>query len=174
MDTWRLRAACCPGAGGPAPDVFFSERDPVMVQWALDTCAVCPVRRECLTTAMETEGGSAWSRAGIWGGHTARERQNLHRRAERSSRPRAELIAQAASWRLPDLGDVLDAHTEERPDGHSRWTIASTSIAVGGIVYTAAQLAFAVGYDRDPVGVVRASCRVSGCITPDHLTDELL
>lgn len=174
VDTWRMLAACRPGAGGPTPDAFFAETDPVMVRQALDACAVCPVRRECLSVAMESEGTSLWSRDGIWGGLLSRERQSLHRHAERSTRPLAELIADTTSWRLPDLGDIYDARTEETEGGHTRWAQASTSLAIGGTQYTPMQLAFVVGYDREPVGVVRTACRVTGCVTPDHLTDEVL
>lgn len=174
VDTWRQQAACRPGEGGPTPDAFFAETDKVMEQWALETCAACPVRRECLTAAMDSEGRTLWSRHGIHGGLTTRERQALYQRAEYNRRPLAKLIAEATSWRLPDLGDIYDARTEETEDGHTRWTQASTSLAIGGTNYTPMQIAFIVGYDREPVGVVRAACRVTGCVTPDHLTDEVL
>jgi WhiB family redox-sensing transcriptional regulator len=64
---WRERAACL----GIDPELFFPERggDGKTSQNAKATCAVCPVRVECLETAIE-----AGERYGVWGGMNYKER----------------------------------------------------------------------------------------------------
>ncbi len=48
---------------------------------ALQICARCPVRLDCLDFAMRAEGDTRVDRYGIWGGLTARQRYSLARRA---------------------------------------------------------------------------------------------
>lgn len=74
------RAAC----KGMSVELFYIHestrgRDPaITVRTAKAICATCPVISGCLRTAMTLE--SNYSRYGIWGGLTARERQALARR----------------------------------------------------------------------------------------------
>ena len=68
---WRLRAAC----RGEDPEMFFES---VYELFAMRLCARCPVRRNCLASALEAEGESKAShRSGIWGGLTPDERTAL-------------------------------------------------------------------------------------------------
>jgi WhiB family redox-sensing transcriptional regulator len=70
-EDWRERAACL----GIDPEVFhpISERmavDEAALAEAKATCAICPVRRDCLSFALDV--GDRW---GVYGGFTADERR---------------------------------------------------------------------------------------------------
>jgi len=64
------RSAACRGAG---PDLFFPERGDRPAQ-ALAYCEGCPVRPQCLDSALEVA-----STPGVWGGTSGRERRGLRR-----------------------------------------------------------------------------------------------
>lgn len=72
-DEWATSAACAPYD----PELWWIEdpRDPGR-QMALDICAECPVKRDCLQHAL-----SAPEREGIWGGMIASQRNALRRHA---------------------------------------------------------------------------------------------
>lgn len=74
---WQARAGC----KGADPDLFFPvPGDRATLANAKATCAVCPVRRECLTYALGT--GSVY---GVWGGADELERRALiHRFGRRA------------------------------------------------------------------------------------------
>ena len=57
MESWYDRALCV-----DAEVDFFSE-DPLEMQMAKSICHECPVRRQCLQTALDNE-----ERFGVWGG----------------------------------------------------------------------------------------------------------
>lgn len=69
---WHDDAACC----AADPELFFPRRGTMSTK-AKEVCAACPVRRECLEQAIETD---AW---GIWGGTSEEERRALKRRDRR-------------------------------------------------------------------------------------------
>ena len=77
--TWRAKAAC----RDLDTDLFFpdSEAD---AGPALEVCAVCPVRAECLEWALATR-----QHDGIWGGATETARKRIRRRRAAASRPAA-------------------------------------------------------------------------------------
>lgn len=64
---WKADAACTPDQA----DLFFPERGEDADE-AKRICAGCPVRRECLTAALDNN-----ERHGIWGGTSRRERRKL-------------------------------------------------------------------------------------------------
>lgn len=163
-DTWRLQAAC----RAVDPDVMFPDNDRLMINEARLICRECLVRLECLTEAVR-DGESH----GIRGGTTPRDRKRIAARVEQGASLSIEM-QRAVRLNVWDLGTELDKRTEELPDGHTRWTVSTTSLVLDGHIYTPMQLAFTVGYDRLPQGTVRAACGVIGCLTPDHLTDEVL
>ena len=66
---WHQRAAC----RGADPDLFFPARGDKPAQ-ALAYCAGCPVRQECLASALEVP-----STIGVWGGRFGRDRKGLRR-----------------------------------------------------------------------------------------------
>lgn len=58
------------------PDLFFpGKSDQATSRAARRVCAACPVRLECLAYALRTRESD-----GIWGGLTARQRNDLARR----------------------------------------------------------------------------------------------
>lgn len=77
----ELADAAC--AGLPV-EVFFaheeirSSRRAASIEAAQRICVSCPVRQRCLDFAMTSE--RSFTRYGIWGGLTARERTTLSRR----------------------------------------------------------------------------------------------
>lgn len=85
---WQTEAAC-----HDRPDVMFMDRythdrpEPsrrcrrgCAMCAALALCDRCPVTRECLSYAMDVEGGSTVVRDGVWGGVTPSQRQAIYRR----------------------------------------------------------------------------------------------
>ena len=73
--SWSERAAC----RGDKRNWFPNERtSPNLIVDLLETCAACPVSRECLSTAMTEESRmkDVW---GIRGGLLASERKRLRR-----------------------------------------------------------------------------------------------
>lgn len=80
LPAWRARAAC----RGVDTNLFFPHSPSRgrgatrIIQQAKSICARCPVRDECLKTALEN------NERGIWGGTTYRERKKL--RAEHRQR----------------------------------------------------------------------------------------
>jgi WhiB family redox-sensing transcriptional regulator len=66
---WHDRAAC-----KGETESFFSY-DEERVEHALAICEDCPVRQECLQTALADP-----NLYGVWGGTTHAERRRLHRR----------------------------------------------------------------------------------------------
>ena len=74
-DEWRREAAC----RDTDPDLFFpvgtTGNALVQIERAKEVCGECPVHRECLDYALETNQDS-----GIWGGTSEEERRVLRRR----------------------------------------------------------------------------------------------
>lgn len=69
---WREAAACL-----EVPDdvTFFPDKEDIAaISKAKAICVTCPVADECLTWAIESN-----QSAGIWGGHTPKERRTLRR-----------------------------------------------------------------------------------------------
>lgn len=67
---WEIEGLCA----GLDPALFFPERGE-STEPARSVCAICPVQRDCLEDALERN-----ERFGIWGGTSARERQQLRGR----------------------------------------------------------------------------------------------
>lgn len=70
---WRLRAACA----HVDPELFYPPKGGTS-RPAIRVCAACPVRADCLRSAIEHA-----EPYGIWGGATANQRRVLRRRARR-------------------------------------------------------------------------------------------
>lgn len=70
-DQWKKDARC----RHMNPDIFFGPEKggPFDVRPALDVCALCPVREECLEYALERRD------PGVWGGTTKRQRDRIRR-----------------------------------------------------------------------------------------------
>lgn len=75
---WRRDAACA----DEDPDLFFAGDD-ASVREAKQVCAVCPVRMQCLETALAVN-----EMHGVWGGMAEGERRRLIRQRRRDKRTR--------------------------------------------------------------------------------------
>lgn len=73
--SWQAEAACHDADAEP----FFSQDERVQQQ-ALEICAGCPVRRECLEHAL-----AHGEQYGIWGGTREGERRRLMRERRRAA-----------------------------------------------------------------------------------------
>jgi WhiB family redox-sensing transcriptional regulator len=76
-ERWRLRASC----RGLDPALFFPEDEEGQgAERAQQVCATCPVREQCLQTALVTK-----EAYGVWGGTTPRDRRRIVRRSRRTA-----------------------------------------------------------------------------------------
>lgn len=78
-DAWRARAACA----DLDPELFFAG-DERALAIATHTCNGCPVRRECLETAI-----AHGEMHGVWGGTSETERRRMIRARRRRRRDAA-------------------------------------------------------------------------------------
>lgn len=76
---WQLQAAC----RGLDVALFYSNEE-ADVAAALQVCARCPVREQCLEVAMLQR-----EAFGTWGGTTEAERRRIFRRERRRAKPAA-------------------------------------------------------------------------------------
>ena len=84
-NAWRTKAAC---ASVPT-EIFYPPKGQESL--ALEVCASCPVRKECLDYAIEYEGSSVIDdRHGIFGGMTPKERTSEYRRRYPTRRVRSK------------------------------------------------------------------------------------
>lgn len=74
LPRWFDRAACTE----QDPELFF---DPSQARAAVQVCADCLVRVECLAHALERG-----EQLGVWGGKTERQRRDLRTRARGAAR----------------------------------------------------------------------------------------
>jgi hypothetical protein len=80
---------------------------------------------------------------------------------------------------LQDPAAAFWARTERVDGGHMRWTGArstggGTVIGLNGQYVSGARVGFTLGHGREPIGRVTAGCGYTGCVTPDHLTDQVI
>jgi WhiB family redox-sensing transcriptional regulator len=80
MSEWQHRAACA----GDNPEKWFSLTTTFNPDYedAVEICSWCPVRIECLKTALTDK-----IEFGIWGGLTPEQRKRLDKRLSRNRRP---------------------------------------------------------------------------------------
>ncbi len=82
--SWRTRAIC----RDTDPDLFFpvgtTGQALVQIAMAKQVCRECPVSKDCLDYALETN-----QDAGIWGGLDEEERRDIRRRQSGRQRPTA-------------------------------------------------------------------------------------
>ena len=78
---WRDQAACA----GTYPEAWFVETGDYP-SGLFRICAACPVREECLESALAEEGDIRGAgRFGIRGGHTPRERARIARQRRKEA-----------------------------------------------------------------------------------------
>jgi hypothetical protein len=107
-------------------DLFFAEGDSQDAaerrEHAKEICALCPIREQCLTEAMER-----FEQHGVWGGLTERERSNLRRRQARGAARAAAVDPRDAEEFLNGQRASLSSHEED---------LAAILFAVGqGLTY---------------------------------------
>jgi len=73
---WQKRATCA----GIGQEMFYQEAGRAQPDVAAICRDRCPVRRECLTDALEHFGDYASGRHGCWGGTSPNQREELHER----------------------------------------------------------------------------------------------
>jgi len=115
-------------------------------------------------------GDEAIERFGLWGGITEGERRAIFRR--RGIRlPYENHEDEDGDGGAPDtLRDLWDQRTQ-LVDGHMKWT-SSTPVSFRGHTTTPQRIGFQLDRGRQPVGIVRRTCLVKGCVLPAHLADQ--
>lgn len=69
--------------------------------------------------------------------------------------------------------DAFNERARPADDGHMEW-VGTPAVTINNRRYTAAQLAFQVGHDREPQGFVMVTCGRLGCVDPSHLADQAM
>jgi hypothetical protein len=166
---WRVRAACLGRWNEMHPDNNEHE-----IENAKQICRQCPVQVPCVLDALRT--GDI--EHGIRGAMKPSERRNMARQMARqmAARQRAEREACGEAEPAPKKPkrtflSLWNQHSRPLSDGHAGWA-GPTPISLQGHYYTPTQIAFRVDRKRPPVGIVRRTCAVDGCVLPAHLTDQ--
>lgn len=158
---WRDTAACY----GEDPDLFFpvgaSEATKSQERHAKTICWRCPSLHACGLWALDTR-----QPIGVWGGMTAGERRAILRR-------RGIRLPDPDAPEGPDtLAELWAERTAPLDGGHLAWT-AGTPMSYRGRNYTPQRIGFRLDRGREPVGIVRRTCLVQGCVLPAHLADQV-
>lgn len=158
---WLAQAACHDHA-----DAMFPENNEADIAEAKRICRPCPVQADCVLDAIRTGDNEH----GIRGGLRPSERRAVaHQLAEQHG------IQAAAPAPEPRPERTFQSLWDERAipldDGHMGWT-GAVPVHLKGRYYTPRQIAFRVQRGRAPVGVVRRTCQVEGCVLPAHLADQ--
>ncbi|WP_282698046.1 WhiB family transcriptional regulator [Streptomyces sp. CC208A] len=169
---WRARADCRRIA---APDWWFPKgtigaKDRAQAADAKAICRECPVAMQCATWALDQRHTD-----GIFGGLDVGQRRSINRRASKEQYTDAQVAdAIRATWATDTRDPLVDIYlnlTIQRDHGHVVWRGRKTSYTVAGRDFTPAQIAFEVGYGREPQGHVKAHCGEPYCVAVEHLTD---
>jgi hypothetical protein len=159
---WLKQAACLGLA-----DEMFPDNNEQGIAHAKDICRPCPVQKECVLDALKIGD----YKYGIRGGLRPNERRNLARQMGRRkpAEPVTEPDPQPRAKRT--FQSLWNQRAQPLPEGHVEWT-GSTPVALNGHYYTPTQIAFRVDRKQPPVGIVRRTCGVDGCVLPAHLMDQ--
>ncbi|MFF4834059.1 WhiB family transcriptional regulator [Streptomyces sp. NPDC001315] len=153
---WRATAACV-GAG----EDMFPGGDESEIERAKRYCRACPVTAACLEQALDNR-----EPHGVWGGTTDAERRSiLRRRGTRLPVPEEEQTPERT------LEGVWAQRVVPLDDGHLGWS-GSIPVSIGGKYYTPTQLGFRIDRNRPPVGKIKRTCDVVGCVLPAHIADQ--
>jgi DNA-binding CsgD family transcriptional regulator len=116
----------------------------------------------------------------IRAGLTTREiREQTRADYSRIARLRKQHKLPVPTYRPPSqsITEALALYTEHHGDGHLRWTGPNRGrtpvFESEGTRYNARAVLFRRHWGRDPVGYIRTTCPISGCITGAHLADQL-
>lgn len=166
---WVLQAIC-----RTDPDVMFPDNNTRGIADAKAVCAMCPdrIRTACLVDALDTDDNEF----GIRGGFTPQERRAIRktaggRYADLLVLARAIVQVQHPATAGRSLRDVWEEHTYPLKSGHLA-VRGSRTISYQGRSYAANWVSWTIDRDRKPVGQVRRTCDVDGCVHPQHLADN--
>jgi hypothetical protein len=160
---WVKQALCAsPEYADERETLWFApKKDKANIRRARQICWSCPALQACAQSAIDNR-----EPIGLWGGITETERRAILRRR---------------GIRLPDdreddhiAPDTLRDLWEQRTqlvDGHMKWT-SSTPVSFRGHTTTPQRIGFQLDRGRQPVGIVRRTCLVKGCVLPAHLADQ--
>ena len=103
---WKLSAACA----AVDPETWY---DPAQVTAAKRVCLFCPVRRNCLTFALDT--AEPW---GVWGGLSQTDRRRLAAGGTVRSCKGCGLdfVARAKEWRCPECSAPASSLEDRRDE----------------------------------------------------------
>jgi hypothetical protein len=166
---WAKHAAC--REPGIHPDEMFPDNNEHAIAHAKQICKPCPVQTECVLDALRTRDLDY----GIRGGLRPKELRNLARQVDAGQRAEQakQVEAEPAPKKKPQRTflSLWNQHSRPLSDGHASWT-GPTPVSFQGHYYTPTQIAFRVDRKRPPVGIVRRTCAVDGCVLPAHLMDQ--
>jgi len=164
---WVKQAACADRG-----DEMFPDNSEHGIEAAKRICRRCPVRTECLRDAIRTDDNWYGIRAGLRPNERRAVAKELERRqAEAGQQPVVEEPPAPEPRPERTFQTLWDERTQPLPDGHMGWN-GPLSVYFQGRYYTPWQIAFRVDRDRPPVGLVRRTCDVDGCVLPAHLMDQ--
>jgi WhiB family redox-sensing transcriptional regulator len=171
---WREQADCRrPGYFGTDhwfPTGTTTDKDRAQAADAKAICRDCPVAMQCATWALDRQ-----QTDGIFGGLDVDQRRIIKRRAADRQLTDAGIAKEIRTeWTKDALGPLVDAYlgrTIQGDNGHVWWRGKKSTYTVAGRVFTPAQIAFEVGYGREPQGHVKATCGQPLCLAPEHLSD---
>jgi len=147
------------------PDRMYPGTLAAEIERAKTVCRGCPVMEQCLQWALETR-----EPYGVWGGTSEADRRAYFRRRGYHLKNLDSDFEEGAG---PDR--TLQSLWAERTlagGGHMAWT-GSVPVSFQGRVYTPARIGFELDRGRVPVGMVRPTCGVGGCVLPAHLMDQV-
>lgn len=159
---WQAHAAC----RGLGNDVMYPSNNAREINAAKAYCRRCPALDACRQWALDTR-----ELHGVLGGLTEDERWDLLRQTSRLTRRPA---AQERGPKKPPprtIRELFDRHANPSTGGHLMWIGAKTPI-FRGRQFTPGKVAFIADRGREPKGMVKRLCEVSGCVQPLHLADE--
>ena len=157
---WAKQGICIADPEAMYPGTLAAE-----IGRAKAVCRRCPVMEQCLQWALETR--EPW---GVWGGTSEADRRAYFRRRGYHLKNIEDDVEEAAG--PARTLQTLWAERTLAGDGHMAWT-GSVPVSFQGRVYTPHRIGFELDRGRLPVGIVRASCGVGGCVLPAHLRDQV-
>jgi hypothetical protein len=161
---WRVRAACL-----GRWDEMHPDNNEHGIENAKSICRQCPVQVPCVLDALRTGDIDH----GIRGAMKPSERRNMARQMAARQRAEREASGDEPAPKKPKRTflSLWNQHSRPLSDGHAGWA-GPTPISLQGRYYTPTQIAFRVDRKRPPVGIVRRTCAVDGCVLPAHLMDQ--
>lgn len=142
---------------------FAPKSDKQALRRARQICWSCPVLRACGQWALDNR-----EPIGLWGAVTETERRAILRRRGIRLPDDKDIDEPIAPDSLRDLWE----QRTKKVGAHLKWT-ASTPVSFRGHTTTPQRIGFRLDRGREPVGIVRPTCGVRGCVLPADLADQV-